>query len=231
MPVTTNSLLRSLYPLMLDGTSGVRNQLLKLFQALAREDVRDHVGKALPYVRAGMTHLSRDVRVSAIEFLSFLTKVAGPELVACPGGWHQTLECFTTVLGWRSASNKPSFAADVKSMARIMQILSEFLQAGLVTDEQPASDAGALSTSFPLWQTQTLFVPTKSNAYAHLSLFGTQAEDDNQILDDREDRLHDFTGNFRTSILAGIDAARKEGGELGRAAGLLVKTLERTQST
>ncbi|KAJ9612173.1 rRNA processing protein [Cladophialophora chaetospira] len=231
LPVTASSLLGSLYPLVLDGSSGVRNQLLKLFNALPKEDVRDHVGKALPYVRAGMTHLSRDVRATAVDFLSFLTRVAGPELVSCPGGWHQTLECFTTVLGWRPASNKASFAGDVKSMARIIQALSDFLDAGLVINEQSSSGPPVLVTDFPLWQVQTVLLPTKSNAYAHLNLFGTQAEDDNQILDDQEDRLQDFDRHFRSSVQSGIDAARKEGGELGRAAGLLVKTLERAQST
>ena len=231
LPITVNSLLCSIYPLVLDGSSGVRNQLLKLFQVLPTEDIRDHVGKALPYVRASMTHLSWEVRATAIEFLSFLIRIAGAELVSCPGGWHQTLECFTTVLGWRSNSNKASFAGDVKSMARIMQVLSEFLHTGLVTDKQSANDLDTSVANFPLWQVQTVLVPTKSNAYAYLDLFGAQADDDNQILDDQEDRLQDFDHNFRASVIVGIDASRKEGGELGRAAGLLVKALERARNT
>lgn len=116
-------------------------------------------------------------------------------------------------------------------MARIMQVLSEFLHVGLVTDEQSFDSPDALIADFPLWHVQTVLVPTKSNAYAYLNLFGTQADDDNQILDDLEDRLQDFDCSFRAFVAAGIDTARKEGGELGRAAGLLVKTLERVPST
>lgn len=230
VPVTPSALLGSLYPLVLDGSSGVRNQLLKLFQTLPKDDIRDHVSQALPYIRAGMTHLSREIRATAIEFLSFLIRVTGPELVSCPGGWHQTFECFTTVLGWKAASYKTSFAGDVKSMARIMQVLSELLQVGLATGEQ-SSGVSPLVTDFPLWHVQTLSVPTKSNAYAHLALFGPQAEAEKQILDDREDRLQDFNRHFQTDVMAGIDAARREAGELGRAAGLLVKTLERSRVT
>ncbi|EXJ80304.1 hypothetical protein A1O1_08446 [Capronia coronata CBS 617.96] len=235
LPITTNALLGILCPLILDGSAGVRTQLLKLFQALPQDDIRDHVIKVLPYMRAGMTHLSREIRATAVEFLSFLIKVAGPELVACPGGWYQTLECFTTVLGWRSAdastwsSSKASFAGDVKSTARIMYVLAEFLQAGLGTDDSTDPSLNTLAADFPLWFTGALVTPTKSNAYAYLNVFGAQAEDYNQILDDREDRLQVFTNRFQPLVVAGVDAAKKEGGELGRASGVLTKTLDRTQ--
>lgn len=235
LPVTLNSLVSSLCPLILDGSAGVRNQLLKLFQALPREEIRDHVAKVLPYMRAAMTHLSRDIRISAVEFLSVLIKVAGSDLVSCPGGWYQTLECFTTVLGWRSAdagkwaANKVSFGGDVKSTARIMQVLSEFLQAGLAADETSRPAANALAMNFPLWQTDTLMLPTKSNGYAYLNLFGSQQSDENQILDDRGDRWQVYVAHFQALILAGIEAAKKEGGELGRTSGMLVKTLDLAQ--
>ncbi|EXJ86515.1 hypothetical protein A1O3_03466 [Capronia epimyces CBS 606.96] len=236
LPITTNALLGSLCPLILDGSAGVRNQLLKLLQTLPNEGIRDHVTKMLPYMRAGMTHLSRDIRATAIDFLSFLIKVAGPELVSSPGGWYQTLECFTTVLGWRSAdaskwsSNKASFGGDAKSTARIMQVLAEFLQAGLAGDEAADSRVGPLAADYPLWFTSSLLTPVKSNAYAYLNLFGQQTEDENQILDDREDRLRVFVTHFQPRILAGADAAKQEGGELGRASGLLARTLDRTQN-
>jgi pre-rRNA-processing protein IPI1 len=229
LPITTDTLLASLYPLVLDGSLGVRSQLLKLFQALPKDGIRDHVAKALPYVRAGMTHLSRDIRSSATEFLSLLIRVAGPELVACRGGWHQTLECVTTVLGWRSTANKASFAGDVKSMARTMQVLADFLQAGLITNKSSSGITNVLASHFPLWQVQTMLVPAKSGAYVHLNLFGPQREDDDQVLDDPEDRLEDFDRHFKAAILAGIETVKKEGGELGRAASVVSKTLERAK--
>ncbi|KAK5061372.1 hypothetical protein LTR84_007914 [Exophiala bonariae] len=230
-PTTANSLLTSLCPLILDGSTGVRTQLLKLFQVLPAEEVRDHVTKILPYMRAGMTHLSKDIRLSAVEFLSYLIKAAGDELVCSPGGWNQTLECFTTVLGWRSSdsskwsANKASFGGDIKSTARIMAVLAEFLRAGLVSNTESDSNINAIAIDFPFWQTKSLAMPSKSNAYSYLNLFGSQTEVDNQMLEDQEDRLEIFSRDFEAVILAGIDAAKKEGGELGRSSGLLVKIL------
>ncbi|KIX10404.1 uncharacterized protein Z518_01486 [Rhinocladiella mackenziei CBS 650.93] len=236
LPTTIDSLLSNLCPLILDGSAGVRNQLLKLFQVLPKEVIRDHVAKILPYMRAGMTHLSRDIRVSAIDFLSFLVKIAGSELVSCPGGWRQTLECFTTVLGWRSAdastwsSSRASFGGDIKSTARIMQVLSEFLQVGLSNDQASLFGKDTLAMDFPLWQTDALLMPTKSNAYAYLNFFGSQIDDENQILDDREERFRVFEKSFQPVVMAGINAARKEGGELGRASSFLIKTLKRERN-
>ncbi|EHY57454.1 rRNA processing protein [Exophiala dermatitidis] len=253
LPITTNALLSSLCPLTLDGSAGVRQQLLKLFQTLPAEDIRDHVAKILPYMRAAMTHLSRDIRATAVEFLSFLIRTAGLELVACPGGWYQTLECFTTVLGWRGprtadaknwSSTKASFGGgDAKATARIMQVLAEFLQVGLGFDDDGGGggnnttcvSVSDLAVDFPLWFTNSLMMPSKSNAYAYLDLFGTpqkkKSEDDaaQQILDDPEDRLQLFINKFQPLIVVGVDAAKKEGGELGRASGLLAKTLEQVQ--
>lgn len=231
-PITINALLSHLCPLILDASAGVRTQLLRLFQFLSENDIQDHVIKVLPYTRAGMTHLSRDIRTTSLDFLSFLIKTAGLQLVSCPGGWHQTLECFTTILGWRPvdahkwSSTKASFGSDVKSTARVMQVLAEFLRAGLVIDEASPNKSGCLAGGFPLWYTESLLASSQSNAYAHLNLFGIPKDDERQILDDQAARLNNFINHFRSVVVAGIDAAKKEGGELGRAAGLLIKSME-----
>jgi pre-rRNA-processing protein IPI1 len=230
LPVTASSLLASAYPLILDGSAGVRSQSLQLLQVFPKTEILENVGKSLPYVRAGMTHLSKEIRSTAIEILSFLVKTAGAELVSCPGGWHQTLECFMTVLGWRTAANKATLPSDVKSTARIMQVLDDFLRVGLVPARHSYQGA-SIATEFPLWQVRAMLLPTKSNAYAHLNLFGSQTDNHNQILDGHEDRLQDFAQHFQPDFTAGMALARKEGGELGRAAGLLIKTVEWAQKT
>ena len=78
---------------------------------------------------------------------------------------------------------------------------------------------------FPLWHVEHHFIPTKSNAYAYLNLFGPPRENDNQIFEDREDRLRIFRDTYSSPIEAAVDAAKKEGGELGRAASALSKAL------
>jgi pre-rRNA-processing protein IPI1 len=231
--MTTSSFLDKLCPLVLDGSSSVRTQLLKLLQSLPAAENTDHVSKLLPHIRAGMTHLSKDIRMSSIELLSWIISVAGKELVSCAGGWYKTLECFTTVLGWRStdtgkwSSSNPAFG-DTKSTARAMAVLAEFLEAGLF-QKITKQTVNILSETFPLWQLEYHGIPTKSNAYSHLNLFGAPRHEKSQMLEDREDRLRVYNATFAGLVNAGISASRKEGGDLGRAAGILVKVLERAE--
>ena len=236
LQLPASTLLPKLCPLILDGSSGVRNQLLKVFQALPDGEVADHAAEILPYIRAGMTHLAADIRMSAVSVLSWLTRVAGSEVVSCPGGWYRTLDCFMTVLGWNGegeakwASNKPMFAKSAvegKPLIRNMQVLAEFVAAGL-DDGIDVNDAKECHqrSSFPLWDVKHHYVPEKSNAYAYLSLFGTPKDDDNAMLEVREDRLRVFDERFRTVVELNLDSAKSEGGELGRAAALMTKALK-----
>ena len=233
LPTTVSSFLDKICPLILDGTNGVRAQLLKLLQALPPADIIDHVPKLLPHIRAGMTHLSKDIRLSSVDTLSWLIGSAGHETVSCPGGWYKTLECFITILGWRSVdvgrwtSSKSSLSGDSKSTAKIIIVLAEFLEAGLHQNRRRA-DINLLSESFPLWHTQFHKIPQKSNAYGYLNLFGAPPDEKNQMLENHDDRLLAFTNNFAGLVNGGIEASKKEGGELGRATGVLTKILERT---
>lgn len=99
LPQPVSVLLPSLLPLILDGSNSVRGQLLKLLRALPVSDVKDHVTTMLPYVRAGMTHLAADIRVSAVEVLEWLVEVAGVEVVSCAGGVDQDDELFSECVG------------------------------------------------------------------------------------------------------------------------------------
>ncbi len=229
--LTTGALLDKLCPSMLDGNSSIRSQLLKLLQALPRRDIQDHVLKLLPHIRAGMTHLSRDVRLTSVELLSWLVGVAGTELVSCAGGWYRTLECFTIMLAWTpsemgkwKASNQS--LGENKSAARVVTALAEFLEAGLL-DTSSKEKANLIADTFPLWQTHHHQIPNKSHAYSYLNLFGAPRGTKNQMLEDREDRLRLYNEQFGTLIEAGVCASKREGGELGRATGLLSKVLDR----
>ena len=176
IPINTVGLLDRLCPLILDGSNGVRSQLVKLYQALRPAEVADHISQFLPHIRAGMTHLSRDIRLSSVDILSWLVGIAGQEVVSCAGGWYKTLECFTTILGWRSAdlgnwaSSKP-LLGDSKSTAKVMIVLAEFLEAGLF-ETSGNGDANPFAKNFPMWQLECHQIPVKSNAYGYLNLFG-----------------------------------------------------------
>lgn len=69
----------------------------------------------MPYIRAGMTHLAAEVRVSAVEVLGWLVGVAGGEVVGCAGGWVKTLNCFLSVLGWHFSGDQGWSASSASS--------------------------------------------------------------------------------------------------------------------
>ena len=237
LPQPLSSVLPKLYPLILDGSSGVRTQLLKLFRILSSNGLEDYVSEILPYVRAGMTHLASEIRLFAVDALSWLLDFAGTEVVSCAGGWFKTLNCFLTIMGWHAqesanwSSNRSSFGksgSEGRPMARNLQVLTEFVKVGisLQRQESTADEEIYSGSSFPQFFVDQHLVPRKSNAFGYLNLFGLLKDDETEMLEDREDRLRVFNERFRISIDRGLEAARREGGEAGRAAANLSKMLK-----
>ncbi|KAK5100133.1 rRNA processing protein [Exophiala xenobiotica] len=203
VPMPTEALLDKAMPLILDANSGVRAELIKMLQALALSatDLGDHVTKMLPFVRAAMTHLSQDIRKTALDVLSWLLRKVGQDLVSSPGGWSKSLECCSTLLNWKNLAPNDTWTANKENQ----------------------HDPGAY---LPLWDHAHHQIPTKASAYGYLNLFGKPVDDDSRMLEDREERLLVFDDRFRPGFAKGIDGAKKEGGDIGRIAGQLSKTLE-----
>ena len=135
------------------------------------------------------------------------------------------------VLSWRASdvgkwtATKPS-ANDAKATARVMTILAEFLETGL---RNPTSASSIDEyVYFPVWHIQSHAVPDKSSAYGYLNLFGQPPDEKNRMLEDREDRSRIYYTTFASTIEAGLDSSKVEGGELGRAAGTLDKVLSQS---
>ena len=244
LPQPVSVMLPSLLPLILDGNSGVRTQLLKLFRSFPSGEVEDHVSQLMPYIRAGMTHLAADIRVSSVEILSWLLSAAGNEVVSCAGGWIKTMNCFLSLLGWHSdestkwSSNRASFGkagSEGKPMIKALVAFSEFLRAGIGPEEEDDADSEeeghttlvtTATWGFPLCQTSQHMLPTKSSPFAHLSLFGSPRNEDGEMYETREARYRVFAEKFQGPVARGVDAARKEGGELGRASTITAKVLK-----
>lgn len=240
LPQPVSVILPSLLPLILDASNGVRAQLLKLLRALPPRDVEDHVSQMLPYIRAGMTHLAADIRVSSVEVLAWLVEVAGREVVSCAGGWIKTLNCFLSVLGWhteesaRWSASRASFGkagSQGKPMIKVLAALAGFLEAGLgdvdeggdVTED--SSESGE-SWVFPLCQTEQHMIPSASAPYAYLNLFGQPRDEEGEMYETREDRYRVFANRFLPAVQRGLENARKEGGEIGRASSSASKVLK-----
>lgn len=103
LPQPVSIILPKLLPLILDGSNGVRNNLLRLLQTLPPGEVEGHMERMLPHIRAGMTHLAQDIGSSALDILQWALEAGGEELVACPGGWMKTVKCLLVMMGWRSS--------------------------------------------------------------------------------------------------------------------------------
>ena len=232
-------LLPKLLPLVLDGSPAVRAQLLKVLAALPAPEAAGARDALLPYVRAGMTHLAADVRASALEVLGWAMGALGAELVGGAGAWVKTLKSFVAALGWAGAeegdkqekwtSGRASFGTAEgggKARVKALTVLAAFLRLGLVEKPAGLGEEMGSSTLWPLWHTRQHMLPQRSNCYAYLGLFGTVRDEDNEIYEDAEARQRIFKSRFRRTIEKGLEAAKRESGEMGRAAGIGLRVLK-----
>ena len=229
----TSTLLPKLLPLILDGSNGVRDQLLKLLRKLPTRDIEDHVDQILLYIRAGMTHLAGDIRSSTMDILHWALESAGSEIVSCAGGWVKTLKSYLAVLGWSNEEESASWSStrasfgkagtEGKAFVKNLNVLAMFLRAGLIKSSQSLNSLPP--STFPLWHLSYHILPIKQNCYAHLNLFGPPRDEESEMYEDREDRQRIFHQRFSKAIERGTDAIRREGGELGRAAAAIRKVV------
>lgn len=233
LPQPVSVIIPAVQRLILDGTTKVREQLLKLLQSLPKADIASHSDQLLLHTRAGMTHLAAEIRVFALDVLEWLIGVAADEVVSCAGGWVKMLKCFLGLFGWQtntsgnwSTASYKSFgkSGDVKVQVKQMSALALFLKAGLVP--QATAPVDGSGGNFPLWQTQHQVLSQRSNAYAHLNLFGAPRDEEAEMYEDREDRQRVFHERAEPAIVAGLEQATKGGGELGRAAAHLRKIMK-----
>ena len=225
-------LLPKLLPLFLDGSNGVRHQLLKLLRVLPPADIGDRGEKLLIYIRAGMTHLAADIRISAMDILAWALDVAGEALVSSAGGWVKTLKCFLTMLGWWNGETNASWSTSSASLSKIsnrgktlakdLNVLGLFLRAGLA---ETGKSESLESSDFPLSNVQYHSLPKTSNCFAHLNLFASVRNEEIEMYEDREERQKIFREKFQPAYLQGLESAKQEGGEVGRAAASLTKFL------
>jgi len=232
-PVGTSAILTRLLPLVSDGSSAVRSQLLELFRGLPPSEVRPHVDKALMYIRAGMTHLSVDIRSDTLNVLDWLLDVAGDETVSCPGGWMKTLNSFSAMLGWNptigSAAGSKGWTTASKAtlgaakgghaQSRQIQALAKFLQVGFKPEAPtPYKAQGYWDNIYRL--------PRRSNPFSYLNLFGPARDEEGEMYPDRESRQTIFHKRWSSAIAKGMEEAKREGGAVGRAAASLDQVLK-----
>lgn len=227
-PVGTNALLKKLLPLVSDSSAPVRAQLIKLLRTLPEVDVKHGTEHASMYIRAGMTHLSVDISNDSLGVMEWLLDVAGSELVNSPGGWVKTLNTFCAMMGWAVTSSNGGWTStartsmkpkNAQTIARQINALSKFLEAGL-TDELSEKEVTP-----QYWH--TLYkIPRAPNAFDYLNLSGARDDEEREMYSNQEARRHVFHRKYLDVMKCGLDQAKKEGGATGRAASSMDQVLK-----
>jgi pre-rRNA-processing protein IPI1 len=195
-----------------------------------------------------MTHLAPEIRLSSLEVLEWIVEDddLGPAAVSAAAGWGKTLSVFGGLLGWKADSpddqesqsngtgkgwsapkasfGKASSAGDGRVRIRLLAVLAAFLRAGLAGDH--SKQAGSHPTAFPVWNLESHMIPNISRPFAPLNLFGAVRDDEGAMYEDRTERQRFFSERWQNPICKGAGMAKKEGGEIGRAAGLVLRAIE-----
>lgn len=250
LPQPVSVIIPKILSLIYDNSTGVRQQLLKLLQALPPSDVRPHTEELLRRTRAGMTSLSTDICTTSFDVLDWLLQTDPLGTVGCAGGWVHTLKCFMSVLGWKdpraaaqgqkwstsSAAANASSHANTEKLRKLrhhqLTSLTAFLKAGIAEDADAAArvrrEVESVARSwFPLHQAHCHMLPNQSpNGSAHLNLFGAPKDEDGQMYTDRQGRQQVFARLVQPAVVSGLQNAKKEGGQIGRAAGEVEKVVQ-----
>ncbi|KAL1642901.1 rRNA processing protein [Diplodia intermedia] len=261
LPQPVSVIIPKILSLIYDTSTAVRQQLLKLLQALPPADVEPHVEDLLRRTRAGMTSLSTDVCATSFDVLDWLLQTHPGAVVGCGGGWVHTLKCFASVLGWKdprgtgassssqkwtttsssaaTSSSSSHASADKLRKLRHHQLtsLAAFLRAGIAPDAEAEREARAEEEArlarawFPLHHAAYHMAQAQSpNGFAHLNLFGPPKDEDGQMYTDRQGRQEVFARLIQPAVVAGLQNAKKEGGQIGRAAAEVDKVVQESMS-
>ncbi|KAI9693354.1 MAG: hypothetical protein M1822_005350 [Bathelium mastoideum] len=226
-------------PLLLDGSQPVRQQLNKLLRVLPAEEVRSNTGSLILHIRAGMTHLSSDVRMTALDALEWLLETAQKEVVSAAGVWVKTLKCFLGLFGWQQhrksneAASKWSTLKQIrirsaggdKLFVRQLQTFTLFVDVGIGSPE--LMDSQQSLNTFPFWHSYEHSFPVRSNPYGYLNLFGTPRDEESEAYEDRGDRQRIFKKLALVAVQDGLELAKQESGEVGRVAAVLGRAVEK----
>lgn len=236
LPLPVATILPKIQPLILDASKSTREQFLKLLRVLPADQVKGHVDQVLLYVRAGMTHLAADIRMTALDALEWLLQVGSEEVVCCAGGWLKTLNCFMSLLGWQTAEQTGQWsstnatpiqriAAHNKVLVKLLNTLTMFLAAGFKDARKEQNTLDGMARLFPLCTNGGSVLYARSNPFRNLNLFGAPRDAEGTMYDDAESRKRVFDEQALPAVSKGVQVVKREGGEVGRAASGLEKVL------
>ncbi|KAK0924486.1 rRNA processing protein [Friedmanniomyces endolithicus] len=204
LPQSASAIVAKAQPYLLDGDKNVRTQVLKLFKALPASEIGP-LDQILLYTKAGMVHLSDDIKLFSLDVLDWLLQTNAEAVMACPGGW----------------ARKQQAARASAEHSR------ESLAVGLTAPAiDPLAAAKRAALRFPLCQVDAHMIPKKSDPFGYLNLFGAVRDVEGEVYDDAEERVVVFNElGLLETFAVGAREAKKEAGEVGRAASGVEKAL------
>jgi pre-rRNA-processing protein IPI1 len=179
----------------------------------------------------------------ALDVLDWLLQTDPEAIVSSAGGWVKTLRTSQNLLSWHdttsmnalgtngkwSTSKPTSNLGSNKLLVHQLTSLALLLTAGLTRpdlEKEQAEAARRAAKLFPLWHTDAHMHAKKSNPFGYLNLFGAPRDVESEMYEDAEDRVGVFDGlGLKDAFSKGVKEAKKEGGEVGRAAAQVEKAL------
>lgn len=245
LPKPVSEVLAKVSPLILDGSSAVRSQVLKLLKLLPTGQLGS-LEQTVLYTRAGLTHLSSDIRMAALDVLDWLLEANPDAVVSQAGGWVKTLHTFQNLLSWQgttatgtiqngnwSATKTKTNLGSNKLLVHQLTTLAHFIGAGLSRPPPDlTAEAQRSALLFPLSQIDAHSLAKKSNPFGYLNLFGAPRDLESEVYDDPEQRMNVFVElNLHGAFQFGVQEAKSEGGEIGRAASAVAKALRLVEAS
>lgn len=241
-----STIVTALTPLMLDTSQLVRTHLLALLKLLPREQVAMYIPKILLFVNSATTHITEDIRADSTKFLEWAIGV-DREGAFGGGGWGNSLRGIAGCLGWTGGGVKAVVprGKETKIVLQHLGTLKAVFEAGLVSrdnkEQGRVQGPGLLHGNL-----ESHMIPNKSNVYAYLNLFSTPSVNNHgsgglgtagsgpmammgepEDVDSRRRYLTDGLGKGVLAVLKmGLSSLKKDGGEVGRAAGRVLAHLD-----
>lgn len=245
-----STIITALTPLMLDTSQLVRTHLLALLKLLPREQVAMYIPKILLFVNSATTHITEDIRADSTKFLEWAIGV-DREGAFGGGGWGNSLRGIAGCLGWTGGGVKAVIpkGKETKIVLQHLGTLKAVLEAGLASCDNKEQDGNRIRGSGLLHgNSESHMVPNRSNVYAYLNLFSTPSANNSggssgeigtagsgpmamvgepEDVDSRRRYLTDGPGKGVLAVLKmGLSSLKKDGGEVGRAAGRVLVHLD-----
>ena len=133
------------------------------------------------------------------------------------GGWSNLTSSSTSAGG---------VARDEEERVAVLKLLVLFLRTGLVEKEGEDGEGDERGDGW-LWMRKVgrwdaNMLPRRADAYGYLGLFGDRKDEEGEGWRDCEERAGVFVrAGWKEVVLRGVEACKREGGELGRLGGLV----------